>query len=159
MTRELQELLGAMNEDEQYDFFIELEKRYPLVQQAEKGSVQSLSIGFADTPKSLYRFLYLWKPKDMDFSDMYKSHLAMVRIHPNAVVCLCLYKYELAAYLYTTPDAVRKREIKPIEISCGVPGYANESLVEGSEIHKEFQIFRGLLEMKHNVYSGNEFKC
>ena len=159
MSEELTALLKTMDEDEQYDFFREgVRKRYPIIQDTkEQELIQAISTSFEDTPKSLYRFLYLWKPKDIDFSDMYKSGLVKIRIHKKGVVCLALYKYELSAYLYVTPDQIRPRPQHSIEISCGVPGIENEALIADSEVYKEFQIFRGLLEMKHNVYLGNDF--
>lgn len=159
MSEELTALLKTMDEDEQYDFFREgVRKRYPAIQDiGEQKLIQAISIAFEDTPKSLYRFLYLWEPKDIDFSDMYKSRVAVIRIHKKGVVRLALYKYELAAYLFVTPDQIRQRREHDIEISCGVPGFENEALIEDSEVYKEFQIFRGLLEMEHDVYPGNDF--
>lgn len=159
MSDELNALLKTMDEDEQYDFFSSgVRKRYPLIQDTGgQGLVKSISIAFDDTPKSLYRFLYLWEPKDIDFSDMYKSHLKLIRIHEKGAISLSLYKYELAGYLYVTPDQIRPRQKHAIEISCGVPGVEIEALIDNSEVYKEFKIFKGLLEMEHNVYGGNGF--
>ena len=159
MSEELTALLKTIDKDEQYGFFNEgVRKRYPIIQDTGgQKLIQAISIAFEDTPKSLYRFLYLWKPKDMDFSDMYKSRLKPIRIHKKGVVSLHFYKYELAAYLFVTPDQIRQRRAHDIEISCGVPGFENEALIEDSEVYKEFQIFRGLLEMEHDVYGGNNF--
>lgn len=159
MTKELENLLKTMDGDEQYDFFKEeVKKRYPIIQDTgNQDFIQVTSIAFEDTPKNLYRFLYLWEPEDIDFSDMYKSELALIRIHKESVISLNFYKYELAGYLFVTPNHIQPRLQHEIEIQCGVPGFENEMLIDKSDIYKEFQIFKGLLEKKQNVYPGNNF--
>lgn len=160
MTKELKNLLKTMDEEQQYDFFNEgVRKKYPIIENTNgQQLVRVTSIGFKNTPKALYRFLYLWEPKNIDFSDMYKSTLALIRIHEKGIILLSLYKYELSAYLFVTLDEIKPRERYSIEIQCGVPGVDNEMLKDNSEIGKQFQIFKGLLEMEYDVYPGNNFK-
>ena len=159
MSEELNTLLKTMDEDEQYDFFNDgVRRNYPIIQDTgEQKLIQAIRVTFEDTPKSLYRFLYLWEPKNINFSGMYKSALTLVRIHPKGVVLLSLYKYELTGYLYVTLDQIRPRLQHSIGTHCGFPEVENEALIDNSKIYKEFQIFRGLLEMEHNVYLGNDF--
>lgn len=124
------------------------------------GWVRVRSTGFRDTPKSLYRFLYIWEPKEIDFSDMYKSTLALIDLDGKAMIALDLFKYELAAYLYVPPsDVMPKEELEyEIEISCGIPGVDEEELVETSKATELFREFISLLEREHDVYPGNYFK-
>ncbi len=159
MTKELNELLKTLDADEQYDFFSSgVRERYPIIHTTgDQKFICAMSNPFEDTPKSLYRFLYLWEPEKVNFLDMYKSRLASIRIHPKAVINLTLYKYELAMYLYVTEDQIQKRDVHFVEIQCGVPGAENEMLIENSEVYKDYQIVKGLLEMTHDVYCGNGF--
>ena len=58
------------------------------------------SVKFADTPKALYRILYLMKPAVVDFSDMYKTGSLVDLTDPDELY-LCsfqLWKYESAFY-------------------------------------------------------------
>ena len=145
--------------DEEYSFCSGVRERYPIIYKWDEEMIQTVSVGFRDTPKSLYRFLYLWEPKEVDFSDMYKSVLALIRIHPKGIVSLDLYKYELAAYLYVTSDQVKVEndEDKGMWV-CGAPGVENAQMIPDSEVYKEFKIFEELLTMKHHIYPGNDFE-
>ena len=166
MEKELEQILKPFDELEDldkgfalHDFFEGVKNRYPIIKDTKGQQLLHVtSIAFKNTPKSLYRFLYLWEPKNIDFSDMYKSGLAIIRIHKKGVVILSLYKYELVARLFVTSDEIKPRKRYGIEIKSGVPGVDNEGLKADSEVGKEFKIFKGLLEMKHDVYPGNEFK-
>lgn len=163
MTKELVQLLKKMDETEQYDFFEEgIKKRYPIIRNLKNFKdyqqlIQVTSCTFENTPKSFFRFLYLWKPKKIDFSDMYKSTIAMIKIHKNGIVILSFYKYELVAYLFTIPNEIKPCQQCDIKIVSGVPGFDNEQLKEDSEVGKEFQIFRGILEKEYEIYPGNNF--
>ena len=125
-----------------------------------KGWISVKSTRFENTPKSLYRFLYIWEPEEINFSDMYKSTLSLIDLDGKAMVALVLFKYELAAYLHVPPsDVVPKVEVEyEIEISCGIPGVDEEKLVEKSTANELFDEFINLLEREHDVYPGNNFK-
>ena len=72
-------------------------KKWPLVEDV-KGKEHRVSVrskAFPDTPKCLYRFLYIWEQKKIDFSDMYKSSIALIDLVEKAIVKLALFKYEL----------------------------------------------------------------
>ena len=144
-----------MNEAKEY-----FRKKWPLVEDVErrKDWICVRSKAFSDTPKCLYRFLYIWEPKTIDFSDMYKSEIAEIDLAGKAVVSLQLFKYELAAYLYVPPEDVMPREVHAIEISCGIPGVDEEELTKESKANEVFQDFIALLEQEQDVYPGNFFR-
>ena len=160
MTKELKDVLKTLDANAQYTFFTSgVQKKYPVIHTTgDQEFIQAISHSFEDTPKSLYRFFYLWGPEKVNLSDMYKSRIALIRIHPKGVIDLELYKYELAMYLYVTEDQIQKRDSHFIEIQCGVPGTENEMLIEHSEVYKDYQIVKGLLEMEHDIYCGNGFR-
>lgn len=135
-------------------------KKWPLVEDVEgrEDWIRVRSKAFSDTPKCLYRFLYIWEPKTIDFSDMYKSEIAEIDLAGKAEVSLQLFKYELAAYLYVPPEDVVPREVHAIEISCGIPGVDEEELTKESKANEVFQDFINLLEQEHDVYPGNFFR-
>lgn len=134
--------------------------RYPLLTKTPKekrGWIRAGSVSFKDTPKSLYRFLYIWEPKRIDFSDMYKCTFAIIDLGIG-LVYLVLYKYEIAAFLYVPPAELKPKPVYEIEISCGVPGTEDEEFIEGSKVIEEFEAFITFLEQEHDVYSGNNFR-
>ncbi len=135
--------------------------KYPLLTSTPKEKedwLRAASTDFKDTPKSLYRFLYLWEPKHIDFSDMYKSTLAIIDLDGKGLVYLDLYKYELAAYFYVPPEELKPKPEQAIEMSCGVPGTEDEEFIEGSKAKGEFEAFVKLLEQELDVYPGNNFR-
>ena len=155
----------VMKKDEFIEDYGEKEwysKKWRLVKDHWKwnGWVSAKSITFQDTPKSLYRFLYVWEPKAIDFSDMYKSPpLALIDLNGKGLVSISLFKYELSAYLYVPQtEIVPKEERHEIEIHCGIPGVDEELLVAGSKAKKVFDEFVNLLEREHDIYPGNYFK-
>jgi hypothetical protein len=118
---------------------------------------RATSHAFENTPNSLYRFLYLWEPETMDFSDMYKSVLAFISLNGKGLMRLEFYKYELAAYYYVPKEELKPQLQRLIEVSCGVPGTEDVEFIEGSIAKKEFEEFITLLESTLDVYSGNDF--
>jgi hypothetical protein len=148
-----------------------VQDRYPILgEDEEREGVKYRSVAFTDTPKCLYRFLYLWRPRTLDFSDMYKSRIALIDLKGAALASLKFYKYELAAYFYVPggdiivkPVLVIETPAGPLFVSSGIPGIEDDSkyrpqLVEGSKAEEEIQAFITLLEMQHEVYSGNNFR-
>ncbi len=134
--------------------------RYPLLTKTPKekrGWKRAMSVSFKDTPKSLYRFLYIWEPKHVDFSDMYKCTFAIIDLGIG-LVYLDLYKYELATYFYVPQSELKPQPVQAIEISCGAPGTEDVEFIEGSKAIEEFEAFITLLEQEHDVYSGNDFR-
>lgn len=135
-------------------------ERYPLLTETPKEKKcweRAASVFFKDTPKSLYRFLYIWAPEQVDFSDMYKCTFAIIDLGIG-LVYLDLFMYELAAYFYVPPSELKPQPVLAIEISCGVPGTEDVEFIEGSKATEEFEAFITLLEQEHDVYPGNDFR-
>jgi len=132
-----------------------INKRFPIISTG-KGLLYK-SKAFKDTPKSLYRFLYLWQPKKINFSDMYKCQLALINLNDAAVVCLDLFKYELAAYFYVPKKDIIQKPTHLIEIHCGIPGCEENEIKPESRALEEIELFIALLENEHDVYLGNNF--
>ncbi len=144
-------------------------ERYPIIQKG-KGHLKYRSVAFSDTPKCLYRFLYLWEPHVLDFSDMYNSRIALIDLNGAAVAKLAFYKYELAAYFYVPEGDLIVKPVRaiatpagPLFVSSGIPGIEDDDeyrpqLVEGCKAEEEIQAFIALLEQEHDVYSGNNFR-
>ena len=134
-----------------------INKRFPLTKW-KKGLVLYKSKAFEDTPKSLYRFLYLWEPEKIDFSDMYKSSLAIIDLNGAAIVSVELFKYELAAYFYVPIKDVTPKPTHFMEIHCGIPECEENGIISTSQAPKEIEFFIDLLEAEHDVYVGSNFK-
>ncbi|GAH31408.1 unnamed protein product [marine sediment metagenome] len=83
------------------------------------------SVGFEDTPKTLYRLLWLFQPDHVDFSDMYKTGTLLDFTDPEEkfVCSFQLYKYEAAIYFACPREfLIDEQEGQAFRISCGVPG-------------------------------------
>lgn len=137
-------------------------ERYPLLTktpQEKRGMKRAVSVFFKDTPKSLYRFLYIWEPKQVDFSDMYKCTFAIIDLGIGiGIMYLNLFQCELAAYYYVPPSELKPRPVYAIEISSGIPGTEDVEFIEGSKVIEEFEAVITLLEQEHDVYPGNNFR-
>jgi len=112
---------------------------------------------FNDTPKSLYRALYLFSPAEVDFSDMYKTGTLIQICSPCYRFCasLELHKYEFAAYFgCATELAVGRSEA--IRGGCAT---ADNGVKCNSDLgNKWFDLIVKVLEHKFMVYSGNSFE-
>ncbi len=154
--------------DDGFDEKIVREK-YPIIQKSKR-VLTYRSVAFSDTPKSLYRFLYLWGGHALDFSDMYKSTIAVIDLNGAAVAKLAFFKYQLAAYFYVPEGDIIVKPVPaiatpagPLFVSSGIPGIEDDDeyrpqLVEGSKAEEEIQAFITLLEKEHDVYPGNNFR-
>lgn len=133
---------------------------YPLLDKTpmkKRGWKRAASVFFNDNPKSLYRFLYIWGPKQVDFSDMYKCTFAIIDLG-KGLVYLDLFKYELAAYFYVPPSELKPQPVQAIEMSCGVPGTEDVEFIEDSKAIEVFEEFITLLEREHDIYPGSDFR-
>jgi hypothetical protein len=109
-----------------------------------------------DTPKSLYRLLFLLGPSHVDFSRMYKPLLfAFDSIDGKCAVGVCLYKYELALYFYVRPDIAKGREDS---VQGGWADCDNGPYTQDADALKWFDMVRQCVEFEHDVYPGNNFK-
>ena len=108
-----------------------------------------------DTPKSLYRALWLFGPKNVDFSDMYKT-CVFKSVSPCKRFCFHfdLYKYEAGLYFYCHKDVF---ESKNIGIVGGAPGTDNHWRCTDKVGNLWFEVAKMALEFEYEVYGGNDF--
>lgn len=109
-----------------------------------------------DTPRSLYRLLYLVKPKAVDFSDMYKSEMFHFFSKDfRFLVQVYLFKYELGLYFYCLPELL---EGKGRGVWAGMPGANNGYLCKDEAGRKFFEMVAKAANYKWMVYGGNDFE-
>lgn len=119
------------------------------------------SVGFTDTPKALYRALYLLQPAVVDFSDMYKTGTLVDFTDPDGrfLCSLQLYKYEVALYFGCRRELLIDEQAKQgLRISCGVPGADNGVKCSDPLGNLFFEVATMALNFEHDVYGGNDFK-
>jgi hypothetical protein len=110
-----------------------------------------------DTPKALYRALFLFQPHDVTFDDMYKGGLFSRQSADERFVCSFeLFKYELGVYCY----AKHKEDVagKGICVVGGHPGCDNRRQCISETGVLFFGVVKGLLNHVHDVYPGNNFE-
>lgn len=120
------------------------------------GTVECGGMMIEDTPKSLYRILFLAQPKQLDFSDMYKTGGWIDLVSPDYhfVAHVELWKYELAVRFSASREHVTGRMS---DIQCGIPG-SNNGISGASPLLAAWQECLTLcLNSKWNVYGGNNF--
>ena len=114
------------------------------------------SFTLSDTPKALYRAMYLFGPKRVDFSDMYKQELmAFATPDKRFVATFELFKYEAGVYCYAPKDVI---EGKGRGIIAGWPGADNGWHCTDPVGALFFEVVKGLLDYTHMVYGGNDFE-
>lgn len=115
------------------------------------------SAGFEDTPKTIYRALYLLKPESVDFSDMYKSETLLEIVSPDYHfrASMQFYKYEIALYFECHKDAWKS---DGFGIVCGMPGADNGYQCTDEVGNLWFAVLTMVLNYKHSVYPGNDFE-
>jgi len=121
------------------------------------GTVECGSFGFLDTPKALYRLLFLSKANRVDFSDMYKSCSLFALTSPDGqfVADFQFYKYELAAYLSAAKEHTEGRQHS---VLCGVPGSDNGIRTRSPELKLWADTLKKCLGRSWMVYGGNDFE-
>jgi hypothetical protein len=140
-----------------------------------RGVTDCGSYGFRDTPRVLYRLIYLFshqagrwptgqiapqpghRPWPLDFGDMYKSSSLFAIVSPDYrfVADPQFYKYELMLSWRATPQHVAGL---PYSIVCGVPGSDNGVNPATPELKAWQALLVRMLEREWDVYSGNNFK-
>ena len=111
-----------------------------------------------DTPKALYRALYLGLPDKVDFSDMYKSGtlFGFESKCENFFSAIVLYKYEINVYNYC-----KNREDIGGQPHCIQGGWAScdNGIYCISNVGKLwFEVLKIALETEWEIYSGNHFE-
>ncbi len=119
------------------------------------GTYDCGSTRLKDTPKSLYRTLFLFTPERLSFKEMYKGTLlTLVSPDYNLVASVEFYKYELAIYFSASKEHVEGRGSGVI---CGLPGSDNGIRFKGEIAQAWFGLITGLLDREWCVYGGNNF--
>ena len=120
------------------------------------GTVPCGSTAFDDTPKTLYRLLYLLGPSQVDFSEMYKSG-GIVEIHsPDYEFCASVqfFKYELGLYFHC---AVEHHGGASCNIQAGWPGADNGEYCASELGNRWYKVLVEYLSHELAVYPGNNF--
>ncbi len=112
---------------------------------------------FEDTPKALYRALYLLRPETLDLSDMYKTGTLIDFCSPcyRFECSFQLFKYEACVYFGCAQEFAEGR------LSGVQGGWAscNNGVTCNSELGKKwFDVMVKSLERPWAVYPGNDFK-
>lgn len=120
------------------------------------GTTECGSVSIKDTPRGLYRLLYLSRPKGLDFDDMYKT---------GGLICLCspdyqfvaeaeLWKYALALRFLSTSEHITGRRSS---VQCGVPGVGNGIEASSPLLKQWCDTLVLCLRTRWDVYPGNNF--
>ena len=121
------------------------------------GGAERWTGGLDDTPKSLYRALFLFKPKAVDFSDMYKPFLFGVMSPCGRFsVSFELWKYEftLRFWVREKSDVSGSRH----GVICGAPSSDNGVACSSDEGTQWFEMVRKAVSTELDVYGGNSFR-
>jgi hypothetical protein len=121
------------------------------------GTYDCGSVELADTPKALYRALFLFKPVGLSFKDMYKGTLLTLASPDYSLVATVeFFKYELAVYFSASKDHVSGT--KGSAIIGGAPGSDNGIQFKGEVATAWFGFLVDLLNRQWMVYGGNDFE-
>jgi hypothetical protein len=119
------------------------------------GTVDCGSARLRDTPRALYRALFLFHPERLSFKGMYKETLlTLVSPDYHLVATLEFFKYELAVYFSAAEEHIEGRRAR---IVCGLPGSDNGVKFKGIVAEGWFGLIRCLLDREWTVYGGNNF--
>lgn len=116
------------------------------------------SVRTEDTAASLYRLLWLCKPKEpIDFSDMYKRRVLLFgSVDRRFYVEAYLYKYELALYFYAPKELCDTSGASGL--IGGFPGADNGISCTDADGLAFFKMATDVLNTPHLVYGGNNFE-
>jgi hypothetical protein len=112
---------------------------------------------YDDPAAALYRMLWLVKPKQVNFSDMYKTRLFwFMSKDKQVIVTVELYKYEPALYFYALRPLVDTSGV--CGIWAGRPG-ADNGITLIDETAKAFvSLVKHAAGTQHMIYGGNDFE-
>jgi hypothetical protein len=157
--KKLTEVLSS--EDGEYDAQEQFQQVYLLhdynAGDRKIATIECGSFGFKDTPKVLYRLLFLTRAKSVDFSDMYKSASLFALTSPDGqfVADIQFFKYELAAYISAPREHIEGRMYG---IIAGAPGSDNGIRAKSPELKLWAETLRRCLDKSWMVYGGNDFE-
>lgn len=119
------------------------------------GTYDCGSAPLKDTPKALYRAVFLFSPERLSFKQMYKGNLfTLVSPDYSLVASVEFFKYELAIYFSASKEHVEGHESGVI---CGAPGSDNGIRLKDELAQAWFGLITRLLDHEWGVYGGNNF--
>lgn len=121
------------------------------------GTVDCGGAQFENTPRALYRALYLLQPEVVDFSDMYKTGTLVDFCSPDYEFgcSLQLFKYEAGLYFECAEQHAEGQR----SAICG-GSFSSDNGVRCKDPlgQKWFRLAVAAMERQWNVYSGNNFQ-
>lgn len=114
------------------------------------------SVKLQDTPKCLYRALFIFRPEAISFRDMYKMNL-LTLVSPDfqLVAEIDLFKYEMAVYCNASKGHVSGT--RQHAVIAGAPGWDNGISAQSETAKAWFGFLVDLLNREWVVYDGNDF--
>ena len=110
-----------------------------------------------DTPKGLYRLLFLLEPEAVDFSSMYRGQLfAMISADGRFLVKVSLFEYELGLYFLAPEETIDKSEA--VCVPAAWPGADNRIRCTDPVGVAFFDMVRKIVEYEYDVYPVGDFK-
>ena len=106
---------------------------------------------------AFYRLLFLAQPKQLDFSDMYKSGILFALVSPNGefVADIEFWKYEPCVRFSAAPEHL---DVEPRIVFCGIPGTDNGGHAKTLELKAWMALLQRCLDRRWMMYSGNDFE-
>jgi len=110
-----------------------------------------------DTPKGLYRLLYLLEPEAVDFSSMYRGQLfAFASADDRFLVKVFLFEYELGLYFLAPEETIDRSEAACVPAAW--PGADNRIRCTDPAGVAFFDVVRKMVEREYEVYPVGDFK-
>jgi hypothetical protein len=110
-----------------------------------------------DTPRGLYRLLYLLEPEAVDFSRMYRGELfAFVSSDERFLVKVFLFEYELALYFLAPETTIDRSDA--VCVPAAWPGANNRIRCTDPVGVAFFDMIRKTVEHEYDVYPVGDFK-
>ena len=111
----------------------------------------------SDTPKGLYRLLYLLAPKAVDFSSMYRGKLfSFLSTDERFLVKVFLFEYELGLYFLAPDETIDKNEA--VCVPAAWPGADNRIRCTDPVGVAFFEMVKRIVEHEYDVYPIGDFK-
>ncbi len=148
---------GEHGSDEPQDVFGRVYKWHDYRQgNRRQATVSCGGVEFDDTPRALYRALYLLRPAVVDFSDMYKTGTLVDFCSPDKqfMCSVQLHKYETCMRFFCCPEhAVGQPEF----VQGGWASCDNGVRCTSDIGNQWFAVAKVALNWTWGVYPGNEF--
>lgn len=130
---------------------------YALMGKRPVGTYPCGSKRIKDTPESLYRVLFLFRPSAISFGDMYKTTLfTLVSPDYSLVAEIDLFKYELGVYFQASREHISGTRQHAVQ--GGAPGIDNGIAVQSETAKAWCSFLVELVQRKWMVYGGNDFE-